>query len=407
MEWQQTLAESGVAIGHELSLNKIVPDAVFQTIKRALKVFRPKWLGGNTQAFKLALPAQECLDFLLNVDVMPQGNPYSYHPTPKDVRDVIFEETAADPQRWAFYDRPIEICEPSCGEGALADEICKAFDEAGIKYNLTVIEMDPINCISLRQKGYNPHNINFFDYVPDREFDLFVINPPFEFLGFIKHIRHAQKMLAEKGKLVAVIPSNPISFSRFKPISEALALDAALTLDDPFIFDAGTFVTAKTIETRVIELRHETEMKRRVSDQLKEYIEHEFTITYENCGDTRHALQALKNETNDSIRLVSVKSILRPFYESLIDNNKYITNDWFEAFCRKANNLLSTVADIAKPFRYKEPVTLTPAKKVKPKQVKAIQISVNSKPKVSASNAIFKSIGDILSVTKLENSLQT
>jgi len=389
MEWQIALNEHGVTNGHELSLNQIVPDQVFQTIKRALKVFRPKWLGGNTQAFKLALPAQECLDYLLSVDTLPKGNPYSYHPTPTNVRNAIFEETAADPFRWEHYDRPIEILEPSSGEGALCDDICKAFDEAGVKYNLTVVELDPINCISLRQKGYNPLNVNFFDYVPDRKFDLVIQNPPFEALGFIKHVRHAQKMLAEKGKLVAVVPTGPLSFSRLKPVSEALVLDAALTLDEPFIFEAGTFVTAKTCETRVIELRNETEMKRRVDKQLKEYIEHEFTITYDNCGETRYALQALKEESNQASRLVSVKTILRPFYQSLIENNKYITNDWFIEFCEVCNNELSTLPEVAVPFVYRAPAVKI--NKVKP--------STNTK---SANDTIFKGINDVFREIKGE-----
>jgi len=385
MEWQLALNDYAVTNGHKLSLNKIVPDDVFQTIKRALKVFRPQWLGGNTQAFKLALPAQECLDYLLSVDSMPKGNPYSYHPTPKPVRNVIFDETAADPTRWEFYERPIEILEPSAGEGALCDEICQAFDKAGIKYNLTVIELDVINCISLRQKGYNPINLNFFDYVPDKEFDLIIQNPPFESLGFIKHLRHAQKMLAEKGKLVAVVPTDPLSFSRLKAVSEALVLDAALTLDDPFIFDAGTFVTAKSCETRVIELRHESEMKKRVDRNLKEYIEHDFTITYENCSKTRYALQNLTKESNNGIRLVSVQGLLRPIYETLIENNKYITSEWFDEFCQKCNNELSLQPEVPAPFVYKAPA-----------------ITKTSVKKVSASSAVFKNITEVFREIKGE-----
>lgn len=168
----------------QIVLNKQLDEKIYAQIKRIFTSFRGKWVGGLTQAFSFPCDPTNFISYVLAEKRIPEINPHSYHPTPKEATETIFAHTAADPHRWAIKSevRPIRILEPSAGEGALADEITKAFTKAGITFELTCIEIDPLNLLTLESKGYQPYKGDFLKYEAEQEFDLIVMNPPFVML---------------------------------------------------------------------------------------------------------------------------------------------------------------------------------------------------------------------------------
>jgi len=336
MNWQLALKTHAVTNGNMLSIAEAIEPQVFNEIKKALRVFRAQWIGGKTQAFTLALDAQECLNYLLSVTSLPKPNPHSYHPTPADVKHWIFEETAANPCYWSHItERCVEILEPSAGNGSLCDSIAESFNKVDIPYNLTTVELDEINCITLRGKGYSPIKTDFLKFKSEKTYDLIVLNPPFESLNWLKHVRHAQSMLKPEGKLVAVIPTQQLKTSD-KPQVIEFRDEVSLTLDDPFIFEAGTFKSAKQTETRIIELHSHDAMKMIVSPALKAYIAKNFEITYENEFEIRESLAGVKYNSDNSVTLDRVMSILRPVEAICHDINVYLPQSWYVEFCQAA-----------------------------------------------------------------------
>lgn len=105
----------------------------------------------------------------------------------------------------------LRILEPSAGEGALADALCKFY---GIQpAQIRCVETDPWRVAVLRRKGYPVLEGRFQDRVGDLGglFDLVLMNPPFtepgDKLAYIAHVELAWSLLAPGGALVAVVPN--------------------------------------------------------------------------------------------------------------------------------------------------------------------------------------------------------
>lgn len=107
--------------------------------------------------------------------------------------------------------RTLRILEPSAGEGALADSLCKFY---GIQPDqIRCVETDPWRVAVLRRKGYPVLEGRFQDRVGDLSglFDLVLMNPPFtepdDKLAYVAHVELAWSLLAPGGALVAVVPN--------------------------------------------------------------------------------------------------------------------------------------------------------------------------------------------------------
>lgn len=96
------------------------------------------------------------------------------------------------------------VCEPSAGLGHLADVATE--ENPGI--DITLIEQYWPLVEALRKKGYeNVVQGDFLEY-NERKFDRILMNPPFENLADIDHVRHAYSLLNPDGKLVAIMANN-------------------------------------------------------------------------------------------------------------------------------------------------------------------------------------------------------
>jgi hypothetical protein len=69
------------------------------------------------------------------------------------------------------------------------------------------IEIDPINREVLVAQGFNVIGEDFLSMELKAEYDIIVMNPPFNGREYIKHIQKAKSLLAERGKLAAIAPT--------------------------------------------------------------------------------------------------------------------------------------------------------------------------------------------------------
>lgn len=89
------------------------------------------------------------------------------------------------------------IVEPSAGDGAIAREIRRAGFEP------LVIERDPSLRELLTKQGFKLIGQDFLEY--QGESDRFLMNPPFENLQDVDHVRHAYDLLRSGGRIVSVM----------------------------------------------------------------------------------------------------------------------------------------------------------------------------------------------------------
>ena len=106
-----------------------------------------------------------------------------------------------------------EILEPSCGDGALMDELARR--NADLRENrmsgpvsVTGVEYDAARADLARAKGHHVMTANFLQVAPDPRFDKVVMNPPFYGRHYKKHLDHAVKFLKPGGCLVCILPAS-------------------------------------------------------------------------------------------------------------------------------------------------------------------------------------------------------
>lgn len=106
-----------------------------------------------------------------------------------------------------------EILEPSCGDGAIMDELARRnADRREHRLNapvsVTGVEYDAGRADLARAKGHFVMTANFLQVAPDPRFDRVVMNPPFYGRHYKKHLDHAVKFLKPGGVLVCILPAS-------------------------------------------------------------------------------------------------------------------------------------------------------------------------------------------------------
>jgi len=144
-------------------------------------------------------------------DVLPDGferKPEKKQASKAVARDLQFYGTPKDVAKeavsyLAHMDKSASILEPSCGEGAILEELrAQGFT------NLTGAEVDQSRFLTTKRKGFSCYHINFLEWNPNRKFDAIVMNPPFYGKHYEKHIRKAFELLNDGGKLVSILPAS-------------------------------------------------------------------------------------------------------------------------------------------------------------------------------------------------------
>lgn len=118
-----------------------------------------------------------------------------FFPTPKNIAETMVQ--------LANLTNGDKVLEPSAGSGNIADVIRETGIEPDvIEWNRTLTEL-------LKLKGYNVIGDDFLEYINLNSYDKIIMNPPFEKLQDIDHVKHAYRWLKTGGRLVSVMSESP------------------------------------------------------------------------------------------------------------------------------------------------------------------------------------------------------
>lgn len=189
---------------------------LYDEIDEVLKRLRGKW-HGQMKAHLFPYDPTALICGVVETAIMPPKNPLAFFATPNDLVAAMLE-IASSLLVWKEADQPVRILEPSAGQGAIADGIklyfqeVSRYDGAAIRFELSLVELDPLSCRMLEYKGYEVKHTDFLSYQPEEGYDLILMNPPFAVEGdkqaYITHINHAWELLKPEGRLIAITPTS-------------------------------------------------------------------------------------------------------------------------------------------------------------------------------------------------------
>lgn len=227
---------------------------VFLEAKKMMDKIGGTWVSGKTPHFSFEFNPQSIVDQFLTDGSWPKKNKWSFYPTPQSVIDYILEFSEASPEHFSHYDRPVRILEPSAGRGNLAIALRDKYLSLGIDVDITCVELDPVNAVYLREEGFHVIQDDFLTLDKDTlgEFDIVVMNPPFNGSECADHVFHAQSFLPKYRFVVAVLPTTLFS-SKYKKVEKLCHDISVLNIGDfdDCVFGSGTFDDTK-VETMVI-----------------------------------------------------------------------------------------------------------------------------------------------------------
>lgn len=136
----------------------------------------------------------------------------------------------------------VYLLDPSGGDGAILDYLTKTRYDRGPK-EVYAIEIDPDLRAILKEKGYAVLASDFLTYTPTLQFNVILMNPPFN--QGLRHLIHAWEILTE-GEIVCILPETSLEG---KTGYEELVLK--LIADNGKIEDAGKAFTEADRTTSV------------------------------------------------------------------------------------------------------------------------------------------------------------
>lgn len=142
--------------------------------------------------------AQPYIDRLVGGENVNIKKEFQFFATPPDIAEWLVE--LADLQLYH------SVLEPSAGQGAITDAICKRHPSKVRKTNITCFEIMDENRDVLEKKGYHVIEFDFLTTEADwtNSFDRIIANPPFSKNQDIHHIRKMYECLKPGGRIVTV-----------------------------------------------------------------------------------------------------------------------------------------------------------------------------------------------------------
>lgn len=251
--------------GRQCAFHDQLDRSTYKKVADVLERLEGKW-NKKAGAFVFSYDAKQVIEGVFESGVIPKRNPNQFHPTPRQqVLDMVesserlqfnlmFGATKCDPDLPAEQ-RNIRVLEPSIGRMGIANVVKELYPHVDI----IGCEIDEVNVNIAREAGYEVTHGDFLSMaIPQTEvekFDAIIMNPPFKGRDFIKHIRHAQKMLKKNGALVSVVPSEwmktATSDVEVAFLDEVTRTSSEITTE----YDKDTYESTDCT-TRIVELVH-------------------------------------------------------------------------------------------------------------------------------------------------------
>ena len=247
--------ETGLSIDDAQRTVSVIPRLKpkdYASVKAVLTRLGGVWKS-SAQHFTFPKSPQSLIDRVLSVGTR-RLNQFHFYPTPVEVFDYMREHT--DLSFFGASESSTKVLEPSCGEGALIRYLREFGEEEGRHFDIDAYDIDPLNVIFCEEAGIAVEQADFLSVEPRPEYDMVVMNPPFNGDEYIKHIRHAQQFLKPLGLLLAVVPTTWITSSDKKDrawLLEQAQILSSSDLPEGNWFEAGTF-DGVAIPTIVIQL---------------------------------------------------------------------------------------------------------------------------------------------------------
>lgn len=153
------------------------------------------YIGGvkeDTRLWRFEYRPNEVIDEIVRTGCLPDQKTHQYYPTPASISEEVI--------RLASIEACHSVLEPSAGQGGIADLLPAA--------QTTCVEISPLHCKVLIAKGYTTICADFIAWEPGRRFDRICMNPPFSDGRAVTHLSKAASLLADDGRLVAVLPAS-------------------------------------------------------------------------------------------------------------------------------------------------------------------------------------------------------
>lgn len=191
----------------EVDIPQVADEKHYLAWKNFAHRFGGRWISArNTHLFDRN--PSPIFETILKDGIIPDWNPDDFYPTPIDLATSILDigcvKEAID---WISQERQqgneLRILEPSFGEGVFGSLIA---DRVGTKQCILPIEIDSERVELTRLKGFSTIQADFLEWSTDERFPLIIMNPPFNGLEWLKHIKHAFGFLRKGGLLVSIIP---------------------------------------------------------------------------------------------------------------------------------------------------------------------------------------------------------
>jgi 16S rRNA G966 N2-methylase RsmD len=225
----------------------------YQEVNKALELLGGKWNRVLKGHIFQEDPRNKIEGFITDGFAVVEKD--GYFPTPDPVVDLLIN---------IFWDydgitsQTISFLEPSAGTGAIIDGLIRRFDLGG--FNIILIEKNAERCEFMKKK-YDEHNKDLMKiYVINADFlecnksylggfDLILMNPPFEDLQYIDHIKHAYSLLNMNGLLVAIAPPNQRIDKKSQTFNQFLKEHKAVIMP----LDKGSFKSSGTmVESQIV-----------------------------------------------------------------------------------------------------------------------------------------------------------
>jgi trans-aconitate methyltransferase len=336
MNWIEVLTDYSIINDRSVELTKDVGRDGWTSVKDAMERINGSW-DKKLNAFMFPFNVPPVIEMLLETGTLPVRNKFAYFPTPDWVIDSIAKST----DLVYAISRAKRLCEPSSGTGWMANYMVKHMSKDA---ELICCEIDEPNIAVLKSNGHNVVEGDFLKYNPDEKFDVIFMNPPFQGITFAKHMRHAQKLLNEDGRLFAIMPEP--WFNRKNPQQLLLELrEDIMIANDQLTHDffENAFEGTK-INTMAGELLSISATKKKLAneqfindaaDELNLAIVNDWTYAeelqkiksqYERDGNYTRACVGIMNHLERIMPLLAAKSIMvirslkARYHQDLIDH---------------------------------------------------------------------------------------
>ena len=121
---------------------------------------------------------------------VPDSKSHQFYPSPEPVAQRLVD--------WLEIGLLDTVCEPSAGQGGIADLLPKD--------RTRCVEISPLHCEILRKKGHTVTEADFLAWNPGMTFSVVAMNPPFSEGRWQAHLQHAATLVADAGRIGAVLP---------------------------------------------------------------------------------------------------------------------------------------------------------------------------------------------------------